>query len=87
MNTYYLGNLLRGYFEGEFESIEEAWNALCARFNQSFPSTGGRYVYLWIEKVNEYGFNDATPCKKGISNVDEVSDEQLKRCIYSAFLR
>lgn len=80
MKTYYLGNLLRGYFEGDFNDMETAWVVLCNRFNQSYPSTGGRNVYLWITQENEYGFTDPTPCKKGVSKVEPVSDDKRDKC-------
>jgi hypothetical protein len=43
---YELGNCLRGYFMGEFESDDEAWETLSERFNRAFPSRDGREVEL-----------------------------------------
>lgn len=43
---YQLGNCLRGYFTGDFETDEEAWDVLSEQFNNAFPSRGGREVQL-----------------------------------------
>lgn len=43
---YELGNCLRGYFGGEFESDDQAWQTLSERFNRAYPSRGGREVEL-----------------------------------------
>lgn len=46
MVWYELGNSLRGYFGGEFEDDENAWNTLSERFNNAYPSRSGRTVYM-----------------------------------------
>ncbi len=46
MTKYELGNSLRGYFSGQFETDEEAWNILSERFNNAYPSRCGREVEL-----------------------------------------
>jgi hypothetical protein len=46
MARYELGNMLRGYFSGEFETDEEAWAVLSERFNTAYPSRNGRSVEL-----------------------------------------
>lgn len=43
---YELGNCLRGFFSGEFETDDEAWEALGKRFDESFPSRDGRTVLM-----------------------------------------
>lgn len=43
---YQLGNILRGHFSGEFETDDEAWQALGKRFDESFPSRNGRHVQM-----------------------------------------
>ncbi|MFZ2992576.1 MAG: hypothetical protein WA061_02560 [Microgenomates group bacterium] len=46
---YVLGNILRGWVEGEFSSDEGAWNALAKQFDSLFPSENGRRVYMYKE--------------------------------------
>lgn len=46
---YVLGNMLRGWFEGEFTSDEQAWKSLSRDFDKAFPSKGGRQVYMYKE--------------------------------------
>lgn len=43
---YELGNDLRGFYSGEFESDDEAWEVLSDRFNRAFPSLKGRHVHM-----------------------------------------
>lgn len=43
---YELGNCLRGYFNGMFETADEAWDVMSAQFNEAFPSRCGREVEL-----------------------------------------
>lgn len=59
--TYYeVGNCLRGFFGGEFETDDEAWATLCKRFDESFPSRGGRDVLMrkTIRKGTTEGGNE-----------------------------
>lgn len=44
--SYELGNCLRGYFFGDFESDDEAWAVLSEKFNAAYPSREGRQVEL-----------------------------------------
>ena len=44
--SYSLGNCLRGYIYGHFETDEEAWNVLRVQFDLAFPSRAGREVEL-----------------------------------------
>ena len=46
MHSYELGNCLRGFIGGRFETDDEAWDALSAEFNERYPSRGGREVVL-----------------------------------------
>jgi hypothetical protein len=46
MAHYELGNCLRGYFSGEFDSDDEAWRVLSERFNRGFPSRSGRTIQM-----------------------------------------
>jgi hypothetical protein len=46
MAYYTLGNALRGEFGGEFETDDEAWDALSDLFNRRFPSRNGRSIQL-----------------------------------------
>lgn len=50
---YELGNALRGWFSGKFNTDQEAWNVLGDRFNRGFPSREGRTVQL--TKTVRYG--------------------------------
>lgn len=46
---YLLGNILRGFVEGYFNSEEKAWSELCDAFNKMFPSENGRGVFMYKE--------------------------------------
>ncbi|QIW90253.1 hypothetical protein OLCHANIL_00156 [Vibrio phage V05] len=76
MRRFKLGNLLRGGFAGDFETIEEAWEKLGSRFLLSFPcdawskergvyinEDGGRHVYMYVKEENKYGHLDWAMCK------------------------
>lgn len=81
-NRFVAGNWLRGFFEGEFTTIEEAWKYLSKRFLLSYPSSTGRHIYMFIEKENEYGHNQLIICKKGVTEISDNLTEKvvLKRC-------
>jgi len=49
MEKYVLGNILRGWFDGEFTSDEQAWKILSKQFDKAFPSENGRGVYMYKE--------------------------------------
>lgn len=87
MNTYYLGNCLRGYTEGDFESIDEAWRVLGGVFHSAYPSEGGRSCHLYIEEVNKYGYKDATPCKNGTCNIEPLTEEDFGKARKTYFYR
>lgn len=78
MKLYILGNCLRGSFEGEFSSIDEAWKILSARFLQSFPSDGGRSVIMKVYKKNEFDLEQFILCKTGITSLEKVSKKILE---------
>lgn len=63
-NRYHLGNILRGFVYGEYTSDEKAWKALCKKFDEAFPSVGGRKVYLYMEVPVKYEFTPGTGKKK-----------------------
>ena len=46
---YVLGNILRGWVDGEFSSDEQAWKVLSKQFDKEFPSENGRGVYMYKE--------------------------------------
>jgi len=46
---YRLGNILRGYVEGDFASDVSAWYFLSREFDKHFPSSEGRLVHM--EKI------------------------------------
>ena len=83
MKTYRLGNCLRGSFDGEFSSIDEAWEILSARFLQSFPtdSGGGRNVIMKVQKENEFGFEEYILCKTGITSLKKFSNKGASHSI------
>lgn len=78
---YVAGNWLRGSFEGEFSSIDEAWSYLSNRFLLSFPSKSRRQIYMKVKEKNQYGFEDWILCKAGFTEINELSKEDvLSRC-------
>ncbi len=46
-DLYVLGNCLRGYVHGYFHDDYNAFRVMAARFDKSYPSTGGRTVEFW----------------------------------------
>lgn len=52
---FLLGNILRGWFSGEFLSADEAWKYLSRRFLLSYPAKAGRSVSLYVYEPNQYG--------------------------------
>ena len=72
MNEYALGNWLNGYYTGEFETDEEAWDVLS---DLCYRMCGyRRNVMMWVRKENEYGFKDWIQCRVG-EHVPERDDE------------
>ena len=64
---YNLGNSLRGSFYGKFNNHTEAWKALTAQFERSYPSESkaGRYVELMVWEANQYRFEQWITCRVG----------------------
>jgi hypothetical protein len=73
LHLFVAGNWLRGYFEGYFISVDEAWSYLSSRFLLSFPSTGGRAIGMWVKKKNEYGYEQLLLCKSGNTEKNKLS--------------
>lgn len=71
--TYVGGNWLRGFAEGEFKSIEEAWSYLSKCFLLSFPSPTGRSFYMYVQKKNEFGFEQLVLCKEGMTEINKLT--------------
>lgn len=79
-NIYYMGNCLRGYYEGKFETFEEAFKVLSARFYLSFPSSSGRSVLMYCEEINKYGLEDRLLCYRGTASMESYSGSNEKLC-------
>lgn len=84
IQTYRLGNCLRGGFEGQFESVDEAWQKLGTRFLNAYPAekmdennnpvidpNGSRSVIMKTEEKNQYGFEEFLKCKDGQVKMSE----------------
>jgi len=84
MKTYCAGNWLRGAFEGEFSSIEEAWSYLSKRFLLSFPTddlNGVRTIEMQVKEKNKYGFEQFLTCKRGETERNNLKDDKVfKKC-------
>lgn len=86
---YLLGNFLRGAFEGDFASLEEAWEWLSDRFLLSYPAEGGRHVLMYVYEANQYFPDDPekavqTLCKQEVTSlIKHPEKEVLDRCKYS----
>lgn len=80
LKTYVLGNFLRGCYEGEFETIESAWEALSAKMLQHFPCKNGLYVLMWVKEENRYGLLDTVRCREGFTSLKPISDECIQQC-------
>ncbi|MDK9793732.1 hypothetical protein [Vibrio sp. D431a] len=80
-----MGNLLRGGFEGEFSSIDEAWDNLSSMFLLAFPCealaddgvtmvedlASSRSVNMYVYEVNSYGYFCKNLCRKGHAKMAE----------------
>jgi hypothetical protein len=86
--TYTLGNWLRGFCEGRFESEGEAWRWLSRRFLLSFPCKAGRLVSMYVTEVNPYGHEQRLICRKGeLTWRGHLPKAQvLKRCKPAIFI-
>jgi hypothetical protein len=84
MKKYRAGNWLRGFFEGEFSSIEEAWSYLSTRFLLSFPTDtpdGSRVILLEIYEVNSYNMEQFVLCKGDYTERNDLPKEEvLEKC-------
>lgn len=82
MKKYTLGNWMRGAFEGEFATLEEAWEWLSDRFLLSYPSNSGRQVFMYVDEPNTYGFQaQQTLCKEGVTSLTKHPEEEvIERC-------
>jgi hypothetical protein len=78
--TFILGNCLRGCFEGEFSSLERAWDVLSARFLLSYPATEGRHVLMWVRELNKYWLPDTVLCREGVTSTVSVPDDVAREC-------
>lgn len=92
--TYYLGNCLRGYFEGTFDSVIYAHKILSARFLKSFPTekkNGSRSIEIYVREVNHYGYEDVILCYKGETSSQGLSewesDNLMENAKKSYFIR
>ena len=57
---YKLGNWMRCFFEGEFESLEEAWRILSHKQYENWNVLFRAYMYVY--EVNDYGIWDWVRC-------------------------
>lgn len=64
---YVLGNVLRGWFEGNFSDAETAWRYLSKRFLLSYPCQQGRGVSLYVYEANTYGLEQAVLRRVGLT--------------------
>lgn len=84
MKKYRAGNFLRGFFEGEFTSMEEAWSYLSKRILISYPTEtpdGQREIYMEVEEMNPYGYNVYTKCIEGLTELNKLNREEvLEKC-------
>jgi len=87
MKKYRAGNFLRGFFEGEFSSIEEAWSYLSKRFLLSFPTDdpdGTRWMGMTVKETNPYEREQFLDCFDGQTELNDLpKDDVLKRCKHS----
>lgn len=87
MKKYIIGNWLRGYFEGDFETIEKAWSYLSNRFLLSYPSNGGRHVCMWVEQDNDFGFKQTVLCKQDVTEINQLAEgDVLSICKQSPYI-
>jgi hypothetical protein len=88
MQDYYLGNCLRGYFEGRFEDQSQALRLLSRRFLMSFPSADGRHVYMCTKAKNAFGIMQTQVCYEGLTEPDMAAPEPQvrKRCKRSPYM-
>lgn len=80
MKNYILGNCLRGYFDGNFSSLEDAWKILSYRFLKSYPCSVGRDVIMYVVEENSYGILQYIICRYGITSLEKVDESLLINC-------
>lgn len=85
MKKYILGNWMRGGVEGQFESLDEAWEWLSDRFLMVNPAEQGRHVHLYVYEPNPYGSELGevkTMCKSGVTSLYKhyPIEEVFTRC-------
>ncbi|KPV53766.1 hypothetical protein SE17_07680 [Kouleothrix aurantiaca] len=80
LKRYWLGNVLRGDFQGDFATQEEAWQWLSHRFLLSYPAVGGRHVYMrTIASV--FGIEQQVICQQGVTWIGELPEAEVRaRC-------
>ena len=80
MKRYWLGNILRGEFVGEFATQEEAWQWLSYRFLLSYPSTSGRHVQMRTQ-ATVFGVDQLVVCQEGSTWMGNLPEAPvLARC-------
>jgi len=87
--TYRAGNWLRGFFEGEFDSIEQAWSYLSKRFLISFPTdskNGTRWIGMMVKDINKFGIEQFLNCKEGQTELNKLKRKKvLSKCRKSLY--
>lgn len=90
MKKYRLGNLLRGGFSGEFESMADAWAVLGTRFLLSYPCEdfegnerpdGGRMVYMHVYEENQYGMKSWALCMSDYTRMESRISTDLNQVL------
>jgi len=85
---YTLGNLLRGYVEGNFENLEEAWKWLSRAWLLDIGSKTARYALMFVQETNSYGFVQYISCKKGMSDLNSLPEKEVwELCKRSLFYK
>jgi hypothetical protein len=80
MAAYYLGNFLRGYFEGNFKDLDTALGILSRRFLLSYPSTAGRHIFMCTKVPNAFGIMQVQVCYEGLTKPALApTDDQITR--------
>lgn len=84
IKKYRAGNCLRGYYDGEFSSIEEAWSHLSMRILYDHPTdapNGVRSIALYVKERNRFDYNQFILCKLGVTERNNLTlKEVLKKC-------
>jgi len=90
---FVIGNFLRGWFEGKFETIDEAVKGLGERFTISYPTCdgsnkldlkGGRSTILYVYEENEYDLRQFLKCRlvdtPDFKGTQEERDALIESC-------